>query len=509
MASDDVTERALVIGAGPNGLSAAIRLAEAGVPVTVLEAADAPGGAVRTEELTLPGFRHDTFSSVYPAAAASPVFARMPLAAHGLEWVHPEACMAHPLPDGRAVGLYRSVPQTAESLDRQRPGDGASWARFVAPYVRAFDAVKATILSGFPPVTGALKLLWRGGPRALVQLGLLAAGSATGLGGRLFEGQGSRAWLYGAAAHGDTPVNSPGSAMAAFYLNLLGHGAGWPSPRGGAGRLTDALVGYLQSLGGTITTGARVERVIVRGGRATGVAVAGGEEMPASVVLADVMPDALMRLAGTALTGWYRRLLAGFRYGPATLKLDWALDGPIPWTAPEARIAGTVHVGGDESSTIVSLTESCARLATRPFLLLGQQTVADPTRAPRGKHTAWAYTHAPAARRAELGSERAVAAVEEQIERFAPGFRERILARHVLGPDQLQARNPNLVAGDVGGGSYRGLQSVFRPLPALSPYRTPVRGLFLASSATFPGGAVHGVPGDAAARAAMRSLRRR
>ena len=504
-----MTEQALVIGAGPNGLSAAIRLAEAGVPVTVLEAADAPGGAVRTEELTLPGFRHDTFSSVYPAAAASPVFARMPLARHGLDWVHPEVCMAHPLPDGRAVALYRDVPRTAASLDAQHRGDGESWAAYVEPYVHAFGAVRATMLSGFPPVTGPLKLLGRAGPRAVAQLGLLLAGTATGLGRRLFGGQGSRAWLYGAAAHGDTPVDARGSAMAAFYLNLLGHGAGWPSPRGGAGRLTDALVSYLQSLGGVIMTGARVERVVVRGGRACGVAVEGGNEIPAAAVLADVMPDALVSLTGTALKSWYRRLLSGYRYGPATLKLDWALDGPIPWTAPEPRGAGTIHVGGDESATIASLSQAHAGLADRPFLLLGQQSIADPTRAPEGKHTAWAYTHAPAQQRAQLGSERTVQAVEEQVERFAPGFRERILARHVLGPDQLQARNPNLVAGDVGGGSYSGLQSVFRPLPAPSPYRTPLRGLFLASSAAFPGGAVHGVPGDAAARAALRSLRRR
>jgi phytoene dehydrogenase-like protein len=296
--------------------------------------------------------------------------------------------------------------------------------------------------------------------------------------------------------------------MAAFYLNLLGHGAGWPSPRGGAGRLTDALVSYLQSLGGEVTTGARVERVVIRNGRAYGVAVAGGDEMPAAAVLADVMPDALVSLTGTALTGWYRRLLTGFRYGPATLKLDWALDGPIPWTAPEPRSAGTVHVGGDEGSTIASLAQAHTGLAGRPFLLLGQQSLADPTRAPEGKHTAWAYAHAPAEQRAALSSERAVEAVEEQVERFAPGFRDRILARHVLDPEALQARNPNLVAGDVGGGSYRGLQSLFRPVPVPSPYRTPLEGLYLASSAAFPGGAVHGVPGDAAARAALRFLRR-
>jgi phytoene dehydrogenase-like protein len=251
-----------------------------------------------------------------------------------------------------------------------------------------------------------------------------------------------------------------------------------------------------------------VERVVIRNGRAYGVAVAGGDEMPAAAVLADVMPDALVSLTGTALTGWYRRLLTGFRYGPATLKLDWALDGPIPWTAPEPRSAGTVHVGGDEGSTIASLAQAHTGLAGRPFLLLGQQSLADPTRAPEGKHTAWAYTHAPAEQRAALSSERAVEAVEEQVERFAPGFRDRILARHVLDPEALQARNPNLVAGDVGGGSYRGLQSLFRPVPVPSPYRTPLEGLYLASSAAFPGGAVHGVPGDAAARAALRFLRR-
>jgi phytoene dehydrogenase-like protein len=503
-----VNERALVIGSGPNGLAAAIRLAEAGVAVTVLEAAPVAGGAVRTEELTLPGFHHDTFSSVYPAAAASPVFARMPLAEHGLEWVHPEVCMAHPLSDGQAVALYRGLEATAESLDRQHNGDGKRWVHFVGPYLRAFDAVRATMLSGFPPVSGPLALVGSVGPSAATRFGVLVVTSASSLGRRLFHGQGSRAWLYGAAAHGDTPVAARGSALAAFYLNLLGHAAGWPSPRGGAGRLADALVGYLRSLGGVVTTGARVERVVIRGGRVQGVGVAGGQEHPAELVLADVMPDALLSMTGGALSTWYRRLLAGYRYGPATLKLDWALDGPIPWTAREARLAGTVHVGGDEGETTASLAEAHTGRLERPFLLLGQQTVADPTRAPEGKHTAWAYTHAPVTAAGQLRSERSVHAVEEQVERFAPGFRERILARYVLGPDELQARNPNLVHGDVGGGSYSGLQSVFRPIPAVSPYRTPVRGLFLASSAAFPGGAVHGVPGDAAARAALRSLRR-
>jgi len=502
-----MSEQALVIGAGPNGLAGAIRLAEAGVPVTVLEAADRPGGAVRTEELTLPGFVHDTFSSVYPAAAASPVFARMPLAEYGLEWVHPEICMAHPLPDGTAVALRRDVPSTAASLNAQHAGDGESWRRFVTPYIDAFDAVRATMLSGFPPVGGAAKLLWRAGPLPSAQLGLLLTRTAVGLGHALFEGPAGRAWLYGAAAHGDTPVTARGSAMAAFYLNLLGHGAGWPSPRGGAERLIDALVGYLTGLGGVVRTGARVERVLATGGRVTGVAIDGGEQLPASVVLADVMPDALVSLTGDALASWYRRMLGGFRYGPATVKVDWALSAPIPWSAADARRAGTVHVGGDERATTTSLEQAHRGLAEYPFLLLGQQSVADPTRAPEGKHTAWAYTHAPASMAAQLGSEASVEAIEDQVERFAPGFRELILARHVLGPAEFQARNPNLVHGDVGGGSYSGLQSVFRPLPLPSPYRTPLPGLFLASAAAFPGGAVHGVPGDSAGAAALRSLR--
>ncbi len=504
-----MSRRALVIGAGPNGLAAAIRLAAAGVETTVLEARPQPGGAVRTEELTLPGFHHDTFSSVYPAAAASPVFARMPLAEHGLEWVHPAVCMAHPLDDGSAVGLYRELERTVASLEAQHPGDGRAWARFVGPYLRNFEAVRATMLVGFPPVTGALQLLTQAGPLAAGRFGLLAALPAQALARRLFSASGSRAWLLGAAAHGDAPVTSGASAVAAFYLNLLGHAVGWPSPRGGAQALTDALVAHLQALGGELICEAQVEHIEASGGRATGVVRTDGGHHRADVVLADVMPQALLALAGEALHGWYRAGLVRFRQGPATLKLDWALDGPIPWTALATRGAGTVHIGGDEGATIASLSAAQNGLAERPFLLLGQQSIADPTRAPAGKHTAWAYTHAPIACAAELSSAPQIDAVEQQVERFAPGFRELILGRHVLGPAELQARDANLVDGDVGGGSYAGVQSIFRPLPALSPYRTPLNGLFLASAAAFPGGAVHGVPGDAAAGAALRALHRR
>jgi phytoene dehydrogenase-like protein len=492
---------ALVIGSGPNGLAAAIRLAEAGRSVLVLEAADHHGGAVRTEELTLPGFRHDTFSSVYPAAAASPVWARMPLSRHGLEWVHPAAASAHVLPDGAAAVLYRDLDRTAASLDALHAGDGAAWAKFARPYVDSFDAVRDTMLAGFPPLGGPLKLVTGAGPLPALNLGRLVAGSATGLARRLFTSPGARAWLYSAALHGDAPPGAAGSAIAAFYLNLLGHAVGWPSPRGGAGALSDALVSYLRSRGGEVRTSAEVERIESAGGRVTGVRLAGGEALAAPLVIATVMPGALLGMAGDALAPWYRAGLKRYEPGPATLKLDWALDGPIPWLNEEARGAGTVHVGGDEPELLATIEQSRSGLPERPFMLMGQQSVADPTRAPDGKHTAWAYTHGPPAAPWESQVER----MEAQVERYAPGFRDRILARHVLLPDDLQARDANLVHGDVGGGSYKLRQVVFRPLPTLNPYKTPLKGLYLGGASTFPGGAVHGVPGDAAARAALRA----
>lgn len=505
-----MSARAIVVGAGPNGLAAAIRLAEHGHAVTVLEAEPTPGGAVRSEELTLPGFVHDTFSSVYPAAVASPVFARMPLAEHGLAWVHPEACYAHPLPGGRAVGLYRSLDQTVASLDAAHAGDGEAWAAFAGPLLDGFEPLRATMLSGFPPVRGALRLLGALGPLGAARFGELVIGSAQGLGRRLFDGAGPRAWLYGSAGHGDVPPTAAGSAIAVTYLNVMGHAVGWPSPRGGAQRLTDALVAYLRSLGGELRTGALVEGVEAGGGRARAVRIAGGERLEADIVVADVMPHALVRLVGEdRLPMAYRRLMTRYRYGPATLKVDWALDGPIPWAAPEPRGAGTVHVAGGDEELVQTIAESERGLPERPYMLLGQQSLADPTRAPDGKHTAWAYTHGPR-EGVDWASEQArhVERVEAQVERFAPGFRDRILARHVMGPADLQARDRNLVGGDVGGGSYRLPQVVLRPIPAISPYRTPVDGLYLGSAAAFPGGAVHGVPGDAAAQAALGDLRR-
>ncbi len=494
---------ALVVGSGPNGLTAAITLARSGWRVLVLEAAERAGGAVATQELTLPGFRHDTFSAVYPAAAASPAFAGMGLERHGLRWVHPGACVAHPLADGTAVALYRELERTVAGLEEVHAGDGERWGEFAAPLVRDFDALRDTLLAAFPPVAGALRLAAALGPRSTLDFTRVALMPAQALARELFEGEGTRAWLYGSALHSDAPLASAGSAIAALYMTLLGHGAGWPSPEGGAGRLADALLAHLRELGGELRTRAAVTRIVAERGRVVGVEIDGGELVGSPVVVADVLPGALARVAGEALPERYSRALLRYRAGPATLKLDWALDGPIPWTAPQAREAGTVHVGGSAREVWAS-TSLTAGLPERPFMILGQQSLADPSRAPAGKHTAWAYAHAP--QRGvdwSVERERHVDRMEAQVERFAPGFRELILARHVLGPADLERRNANLLGGDVGGGSYALDQLVFRPVPSLVPYRTPLRGLYLGSAATFPGGGVHGVPGRAAARVAL------
>jgi phytoene dehydrogenase-like protein len=498
---------AVVVGSGPNGLAAAITLARAGVDVTVLEASERAGGAVATEELTLPGFHHDVFSAVYPATAASPVFARWPLERHGLRWIHPRHCYAHPLPDGRAALLTRDPDETAASLDALRPGDGEAWRAFTRPYLEHWGAWRDTMLSGFPPVRGAVRTLAAHRVAGALDMAKLLLMPAEALAGRLFGHGGSKAWLYGSAMHGDVPPDGPGSAIAAAHLNVMGHAVGWPSPEGGAGRIAQAMVGYLESLGGRVRTGAPVTRVHVEHGRVAAVEVASAERVPARTVVADVTPAGLLRLAGDALDPRYAGHLRAYRAGPATLKVDWALDGPIPWEAPQAREAGTVHVGGDDREVLDALAPTGDALHERPFMLLGQQSVADPSRAPEGRHTAWAYTHGPHEADWAGQTDRHVERMEAQVERFAPGFRDRILARHVLGPADLERRDANLVAGDVGSGSYALDQVIFRPVPSLSPYRTPVRGLYLGSAATFPGGAVHGVPGHAAARAALRDRR--
>ena len=495
---------AVVIGSGPNGLTAAITLARAGRSVLVVEAAPVLGGALQTAELTLPGFHHDVFSAVHPAAVASPVFESLALERHGLRWIAPELAMAHPLPGGRAAVLSRDLVRTRTNLDALHHGDGARWQTLVEPYLRHWEAVRATMLGAFPPVGGPAKLipaLKLGGMLEFVRLLLT---SAEALAGEVFEGQGA-AWLYGSSLHGDAPLDAAGSAISGVYLNLMGHAVGWPSAEGGAARVAEALVAELHSLGGHVRTSAGAERVHARRGRVSAVSLAGGDTVHTRIVVATTTPQGLVSIAGNVLGDAYVRRAMRFRFGPQTVKLDWALDAPIPWTNDDARRAGTVHVGGTVAELRGALHEVAGgRLPEQPFLLSGQQTIADPTRAPEGKHTVWAYTHTPPGVDWVDERESFADTVERQIERFAPGFRDRILARHIMAPDDLHARNQNLVGGDVGGGSYAMDQLIFRPMPALNPYATSLRGLYFGSASAFPGGAVHGVPGHAAAKAALR-----
>ena len=458
--------------AGPNGLAAAIRLAEAGRAVLVLEAADAPGGAVRTEELTLPGFRHDTFSSVYPAAVASPVFARMPLERHGLRWVHPAACYAHPLPDGarrRALPRRRRDGGERSTPSRRRRRALARVRRAATRALRR--ACARTMLSGFPPVGGPLQLLAGAGPAAPLELRAAAARlRASALGRRLFDDRRSRAWLYGAAMHGDAPPDGAGSAIAAVYLNLLGHAVGWPSPRGGAERLTDALVGYLRALGGEVRTGARVERVARRRRPRHR-----RRSSPAASASTRRLVDRRRDAARAAAAGRRRlpRLVprprcAATATGPATLKVDWALDGPIPWANAEpSRGAGTVHVGGGEDEILAPIAQAARRPARAPVPAARPAERRRPDARARRASTPPGPTRTARAGR-RLGGEptRHVERIEAQVERFAPGLpRPHPRPPRARPRPTSRRRNANLVGGDVGGGSYRARPGRLPPAP--------------------------------------------
>jgi phytoene dehydrogenase-like protein len=469
---------AVVVGAGPNGLAAAVALARAGVSVQVVEAADEVGGGTRSAELTLPGFVHDVCSAVHPMGELSPFFRTLPLAEHGLTWLHPRASVAHPLDDGPAVLLQRDLQRTGEGLGR----DARAWQRLVRPFLRDPHALLADAMAplGLPSR-----------PLQLARFGLRAVFSANRLARLCFREERARALLAGCAAHSILPLTHPLTAAMGVLFAVTGHVTDWPVAQGGSRAIGRALASYLTRLGGRIQTGRRIEKLT---------------DLPASrVVLFDTSPDQLARIAGEALPQGYRRRLGRYRYGPGAFKLDWALDGPIPWRDPACREASTVHVGG-------TLAEICAserdmylgRHPERPFLILCQQSEVDPSRAPAGKHTGYAYCHVPGGSGVDMTD-----AIERQVERFAPGFRDRILARHATSPADFERMNPNYVGGAITGGVADLFQLWNRPVTRLDPYSTPNPRLFICSAATPPGGGVHGMCGYYAARSALRRLGKR
>ena len=468
---------AIVVGSGPNGLAAAIALAQEGRSVLVLEAAAEIGGGLRSAELTLPGFRHDVCSAIHPLALASPFLRRLPLQEHGLEFAHPEIPLAHPLDDGTAVALHRSVDETAEGLG----DDGDAYRALLQPLLDDWDVLLEDLL-------GPLRI-----PRhARTDLRFARAGlrSARGLARARFTGARARALLAGNAAHSMRPLTAPATAGFGLALMMLGHAVGWPVAAGGSQAIADAMASLVRSLGGEIETGREVRSLAdVRGVRA---------------VLFDLTPRQITAIAGEELPRRYRRALERFRYGPAAFKLDCALAGPVPWTAPECRRAGTVHLGGSlEEIEHAEAEVARGRHAARPSVLVAQQSLFDPVRAPDGAHTLWAYCHVPNGSRLDARE-----AIEAQIERFAPGFRGLVRACSVLGPADLEARNANDVGGDINGGAADLRQLFARPVARPVPYTTPNPRLFVCSSSTPPGGGVHGMCGWHAAQAALRGALR-
>ncbi|MFI2782379.1 phytoene desaturase family protein [Streptomyces sp. ALB3] len=515
---------AVIIGAGPNGLVAANLLADAGWSVEVLEAQPEPGGAVRSDRGVHPDFVSDVFSAFYPLAAASPILADLRLGEDGLSWSRAPRVLAHPLADGRCAVLDSGSTRTAEGLDAFAPGDGAAWLDLCATWERLGPDIIRALFTPFPPVRPAVRLaagLRAAGGLRLARSLLLPVRR---LGEEQFRGEAARLLLAGNALHADLGPEAAGSGGFGWLMSMLGQTYGFPVPVGGAGALTDALVRRLERHGGAVRCGERVNEVVVRGGRAVGVRTASGEAVPASrAVLADVSAPALFGelLDARHLPGSLLNDLRRFQWDFATFKVDWALDGPVPWTAGEASTAGTVHL----ADGVDGLTRFAAQIATgqvpdRPFLLFGQMTTADATRSPAGTESAWAYTHVPHRIKGDAGGdsltglwdrreqEAMADRVENEIERWAPGFRSRVRSRRVLAPPTLEAMDANLHGGAINGGTAAAHQQlVFRPMPGTGRPETPVKGLFLASASAHPGGGVHGAPGANAARAALRGRR--
>ncbi|MEU6459851.1 NAD(P)/FAD-dependent oxidoreductase [Streptomyces sp. NPDC047065] len=515
---------AVVIGAGPNGLVAANLLADAGWSVRVLEEQPEPGGAVRHDSGVAPGFVSDLFSSFYPLAAASPVLAGMRLEDHGLRWAHAPHVLAHPLGDGTCAVLDRDVAVTAASLDTFAAGDGAAWERLHGVWDRYRADILDALFTPFPPVRAAARLALRLRGAGGLRLARTLVLPVRRMGAEEFRGEGGRLLLAGNALHADLAPEAAGSGGFGWLMSMLGQTYGFPVPVGGAGALTAALVHRLRSRGATVSCGHRVEHVVVRDRRAVGVRTAGGELIPARrAVLADVSVSALYGalVAPEDLPDQVLADLRRFEWDFATFKVDWALDGPVPWRCAQAAGAGTVHLAdGLDELTRFAAQIAMGRVPDRPFSLFGQMTTADPTRSPRGTESAWAYTHVPHDVRGDAGDEGITGSwdagerelmadrVERHVERFAPGFRALIRARRVLAPPTLQALDANLTGGAINGGTAAMHQQlVFRPVPGTGRPETPVAGLYLASAAAHPGGGVHGAPGANAAHAALRRHR--
>lgn len=463
---------AVVVGSGPNGLAAAITLARAGRSVLVVEGQPTIGGAVRSGALTLPGFVHDLGSAVHPFAVGSPFFRRLPLDEHGLHWVHPEAPLAHPLDDGTVAILERSLRTTAAGLGV----DGAPYLRLMGPVVRDWDQI-------VPAILGPLRLPRH--PVSVARFGTRAVWPAGPLAMFLFRTPGARALLGGLSAHACLPLESPPTAAVGLVLAALAHRVGWPFPKGGAQALSDAMASYLRRLGGEIVVDHSVEDL---------------DQLPvARVILCDTAPRDLARLAARRFPERYLRALRAFRHGPGVFKLDWALSGPIPWTAQGCKRAGTVHLGGTLGEIAAAERASWrGEVSERPYVLLGQPTLFDPSRAPAGAQVAWAYCHVPRGSAVDMTQR-----IEAMVERFAPGFQALILARHVMAPADLERSNPNLIGGDITAGVSDLRQLFFRPTLGFTPYRTPSQGLYLCSASTPPGPGVHGMCGYHAARTAL------
>ncbi len=462
-----------MVGSGPNGLAAALTLARAGLGVEVLEGAPTVGGGTRTEALTLEGYRHDVCSAVHPALVASPFFRTLDLPALGIVLRQPEVAFAHPLGGGRAVALDRSVDETASHLG----GDAAAYRELMVPLVDRLDRIVAYVL-------GPMRSMPRD-PLALARFAMVGVPSVRHA-ARRFSTDAARALLAGAAAHSMEPLTAPLTSAFGLLLTALGHGVGWPVVEGGSAAISLGLTAELRRLGGVVRTGRWVTSL--------------SELPPARALLLDVSPRQFVALAGTRLSGRVGRPWARFRPGPGACKVDWALDGPVPWSAEACRRTVTVHVGGSFDEVAHSeATVRAGRHPERPFVLLAQPGVVDPTRAPSGRHTLWGYCHVPNGSGLDM-SER----IEAQIERFAPGFRDRVLARTVRTAAEAEAENPNQLGGDVNGGAATLRQTVLRPVPRWNPYRTPLEGVYLCSASTPPGGGVHGMCGVWAAEAALR-----